>query len=75
VVEWWAVVEALEQSNPTLWKPMLQLDLGVDPPDPLGWLGYTTVTFFAPPHWVFLIIEPPELQADFCLQVDPSGMP
>jgi hypothetical protein len=54
---------------------MLQLDLGVDPPDPLGWLGYTTVTFFAPPHWVFLIIEPPELQADFCLQVDPSGMP
>lgn len=32
------------------------------------------VTFLAPPHWVFLTMEPDEEQADRCLQVEPSGM-
>jgi hypothetical protein len=63
------VLEAELQSNPTLWKPMLQLSF--PPPDPLGRI---TETFFAPPHCVFLTVVPLFLQDDFCLQVDPSGM-
>lgn len=63
------VLEAELQSNPMLWKPMLQLSF--PPPDPLGRI---TETFFAPPHCVFLTVVPLFLQDDFCLQVDPSGM-
>ena len=63
------VLEAELQSNPMLWKPMLQLSF--PPPDPLGRI---TETFFAPPHCVFLTVVPLFLQEDFCLQVDPSGM-
>lgn len=33
------------------------------------------VTFFAPPHWLFLTVDPSEEQALRCLQVEPSSMP
>jgi hypothetical protein len=49
--------------------PMLQLGLF------LGGLGSTTVTFLAPPHWLFLTVVPSVEQELFCLQMEPSSMP
>lgn len=33
------------------------------------------VTLLAPPHWVFWMMEPPELQECVSVQVEPSSMP
>jgi hypothetical protein len=68
-VGWVGLVQLLGQWKPMLWIPTLQVGLlgGGD--------GRTTVTFFAPPHCVFLTVVPSEEQEDLCLQVDPSSMP
>lgn len=70
---WDAIVDVLEavlQSNPMLWKPMLQDGLL-----PAGTLGRMTETFFAPPHWLLLTVVPPVEQDAVCLQVVPSSIP
>ena len=52
-----------------LWIPTLQVG------EFFGGVGRTTVTFFAPPHCVFLTDVPSEEQEHFCLQVEPFSMP
>jgi hypothetical protein len=63
------VVQLLGQLKPMLWIPTLQVGVL------FGGVGRTTVTFFAPPHWVFLTDVPSLEQEHFCLQVEPSSMP
>lgn len=72
VVEGITVDEAVEQSKPIECSPTEQVLLVR--PLPVVWVGYTTVTDFAPPHWLFFTTEPLLKQDDFCLQVEPSPM-
>lgn len=53
--------EAGPQLKPTLWTPISQLSF-------LSVSGSFTVTVLAPPHCVFLMIEPPLEQETGCLQ-------
>ena len=63
------VVEGGAQSNPMEWMPTEQVGLGL-----LGWTGYTTVTFLAPPHWLFFTVVPALEHGARCRHRDPSGM-
>ena len=59
-------VDAVEQSNPTLWTLTEQLLVAV--------LGSWKETVLAPPHWSFWTMLPPALQGEVCEQVEPSSM-
>lgn len=63
------VVQLLGQWKLMLWMPTLHVGLL------FGGFGRTTVTFFAPPHWVFLTDVPSLEQDVLCLHVEPSSIP
>lgn len=65
-----AVLEALSQSKMMEGMAKSQPSFSGS----LGCSGKTMVTSVAPPHWELSTTVPSLLQADRCLQLEPSGM-
>ena len=58
-----------EPDDPPELPPKEPLSEPLEPPCGLK------VTLVAPPHWLFWIMEPSELQECVSVRVEPSGMP